>query len=590
MKSQRTFGWIQNPASTMTLQRVVAIFDCQSEVTEWLLNERIPLLEANGMLHSVEEWKNYASIIQSGKPIPYSILKGKGCGNGERRNAKCSGIVQAVIDAQKYVEVEFNGVKSKIRKPYTDDWTADGFLRWGISVGFIDYDQETDTCKISDLGRRFIMADGEAFNNVLGEAYLSYPPACRVLQLLSSGEHLTKFEIGRNLGFTSEAGFTSFPQNIWVQAYNEHPEDRTIIRNNYEGSSDKYARMICSWLNEIGWVSISEKQVSEKCGGKEYSCSISQAYTITALGIANYKRAAGKSSFAQIPKRVFFSMLSTKSSDRDYLRLRRALILKYTEKEYRSLDQIKQFLASHGLTEDIATVKDDLQGLVNIGLNYAMKSGCYRLADKIHCLQIPQQEKTTGKGAISVIKDRIRPVLKNVNPKYLVLIDLSLDGKANLEFEIQTLDLLTNELDFKGKHLGGSRKPDGIIYYDTNGLIIDNKAYSKGYALPRHQIDEMVRYLQENNERREDINPSKWWNEFGNYVSHFNYAFISSFFTGQFLPRLQEIKNRTGINGAVLDIENLLYVAEALKREELSYHDFFKLFEQNDNIVFRLNP
>ena len=542
------------------------------------------------MLHNVEEWKKYVGIIQSGKPIPYSILKGKGCGNDERKNAKCSGIIQAVIDAQKYVEVEYNGVKSKIHKPYTDDWTADGFLRWGISIGFIDYDQETDTCEISDLGRRFITADDEEFNNVLGEAYLSYPPACRVLQLLSSGEHLTKFEIGRNLGFTSEAGFTSFPQNIWVQAYKEHPEDKAVIRNNYEGSSDKYARMICSWLNEIGWVSISEKQVSEKCGGKEYSCSISQAYTITASGIANYKRAAGKSSFAQIPKRVFFGMLSTKSSDRDYLRLRRALILKYTEKEYRDFDQIKQFLASHGLIEDIATIKDDLQGLVNIGLNYAVKSGCYKLTDKIHCLQIPQQGKTMEKGLISVIKERIRPVLKNVNPKYLVLIDLSLDGKANLEFEIQTLDLLTNELDFKGKHLGGSRKPDGIIYYDTNGLIIDNKAYSKGYALPRHQIDEMVRYLQENNERREDINPSKWWNEFGNYVSHFNYAFISSFFTGQFLPRLQEIKNRTGINGAVLDIENLLYVAEALKCEELSYHDFFKLFEQNDNIVFRLNP
>ena len=286
MKSQRTFGWIQNPASTITLQRVVAIFDFQSKATEWLVSERIPLLEANGMLHNVEEWKKYVGIIQSGKPIPYSILKGKGCGNDERKNAKCSGIIQAVIDAQKYVEVEFNGASSRIHKPYTDDWTADGFLRWGVSIGFIEYDQETDTCKISDLGRRFITADGEVFNDVLGEAYLSYPPACRVLQLLSSGEHLTKFEIGRNLGFTSEAGFTSFPQNIWVQAYNEHPEERTIIRNNYEGSSDKYARMICSWLNEIGWVSISEKQVSEKCGGKEYSCYISQAYTITALGLA----------------------------------------------------------------------------------------------------------------------------------------------------------------------------------------------------------------------------------------------------------------------------------------------------------------
>lgn len=587
MKSPRTFGWIQNPANTTTLQRIVAIFDPMSQITNWLLKQRIPLLEHNGLLHDIDEWKEYINIISSGNPIPYSILKGKGCGKGKRKDAKCSGIIQAVIDAQKNIEITINGIRSLIRKPYTDDWTADGFLRWAISIGFINYDPETDTCKISELGKRFISAKDQNFNNILGEAYLSHPPVCRILQLLSNGDHLTKFEIGRNLGFTSEAGFTSFPQNMWVQAYEEYPELRTIIRNNYEGSSDKYARMICSWLNEIGWVNISEKQVSVKYGGKEYSCNITQAYTITALGRVNYKRAIGKSSIARIPKLVFFGMLSTKPADKDYLRLRRALIIKYTQKEYRTLEQIKTFLVSNGLNEDLATIKDDLQGLINIGLNYAIKADCYKLVDEIHCLQIPTHEKQIEKSSVSIIKDRVRPLLKNIDNKYLALIDLSLDGKANLEFEIQTLDLLTNELCFKGKHLGGSRRPDGIIYYDINGLIIDNKAYSKGYAIPRHQIDEMVRYLQENNERREEINPNKWWEEFDNDVIHFNFAFISSFFTGQFLPRLQEIKNRTGKNGAVIDVENLLYTAEALKCGKLTYTDFFKLFDSNNMIVFK---
>ena len=346
--------------------------------------------------------------------------------------------------------------------------------------------------------------------------------------------------------------------------------------------------MICSWLKEIGWVNIAEKHVTEQYAGKSYSCSISQAYTITALGKINYKRATGKSSLARIPKLVFFGMLSTKPSDKDYLRLRRALIIKYTEKDYRNLAQIKDFLASHGLDETIETIKDDLLGLTNIGLNYNCKSNCYKLTDEIQCLQIPNGNDFS-KGDTSLIKDRIRPHLKHLNQKYLALIDLSLNGKANLEFEIQTLDLLTNELNFKGKHLGGSRRPDGIISYKINGLIIDNKAYSKGYAIPRHQIDEMVRYLQENNERREEINPNKWWNEFDNDVAIFNFAFISSYFTGQFMPRLNEIKNRTGINGAVINIENLLLVAEALKRGELTYPDFFKLFDCNNNISFHLN-
>ena len=571
----------------MTLQRVVAIFEPNSDIAKWLLSERIPLLTDNGLLHNVVEWDKYTAMICSGLPIPYSALKGKGCGRGRRADAKCSGIVQAVIDAQKKVEIIVNGEKVAMHKPYTDDWTADGYLRWAISIGFVEYNPEDDTCKISKLGIQFIYSSGTGFKEVLGQAYLSYPPVCRILQLLANGEHLTKFEIGRNLGFTSEAGFTSFPQNIWAQAYQEHPEERAIIRNNYEGSSDKYARMICSWLNEIGWVNISGKQVVEQYGGKSYSCTIAQAYTITALGRSNYKRAIGKSSSARVPKIVFMGMLSTKPVDKDYLRLRRALIIKYTENEYRSLDDIKNYLNSQGLDESTDTIKDDLQGLINIGLNYVLKSGCYKLVDEIKGLVI--QSSKCEKGDVSLIKDKIRPYLNNVNQKYLLLVDLSLDGSSNLEFEIQTLDLLTNELNFNGCHLGGSRRPDGIIYYSANGLVIDNKAYSKGYALPRHHIDEMVRYLEENNKRDAGINPNEWWKEFDEGVSHFNFAFISSFFTGQYVPRLQEIKNRTGVNGAVWDVENLLLVAEALKRGSLSYADFFLLFDKNDSINFAID-
>lgn len=587
MKIQRTFGWVQNPANSLTLQRVVAIFEPNSDIAKWLLSERIPLLTDNGLLHNVVEWDKYTAMICSGLPIPYSALKGKGCGRGRRADAKCSGIVQAVIDAQKKVEIIVNGEKVAMHKPYTDDWTADGYLRWAISIGFVEYNPEDDTCKISKLGTQFIYSSGTGFKEVLGQAYLSYPPVCRILQLLANGEHLTKFEIGRNLGFTSEAGFTSFPQNIWAQAYQEHPEERAIIRNNYEGSSDKYARMICSWLNEIGWVNISGKQVVEQYGGKSYSCTIAQAYTITALGRSNYKRAIGKSSSARVPKIVFMGMLSTKPVDKDYLRLRRALIIKYTENEYRSLDDIKNYLNSQGLDESTDTIKDDLQGLINIGLNYVLKSGCYKLVDEIKGLVI--QSSKCEKGDVSLIKDKIRPYLNNVNQKYLLLVDLSLDGSSNLEFEIQTLDLLTNELNFNGCHLGGSRRPDGIIYYSANGLVIDNKAYSKGYALPRHHIDEMVRYLEENNKRDAGINPNEWWKEFDEGVSHFNFAFISSFFTGQYVPRLQEIKNRTGVNGAVWDVENLLLVAEALKRGSLSYADFFLLFDKNDSINFAID-
>lgn len=81
-------------------------------------------------------------------------------------------------------------------------------------------------------------------------------PACRILQLLSEQGHLTKFEIGRQLGFIGEAGFTSVSQSLYVGGIDTAttPTERTEIRQNFEGSSDKYARMIAGWLCQIGWV------------------------------------------------------------------------------------------------------------------------------------------------------------------------------------------------------------------------------------------------------------------------------------------------------------------------------------------------
>ena len=103
----------------------------------------------------------------------------------------------------------------KIKKPYIDDWSADGFLRWAISIGFLDYDAVYDTCTFSERGLRFVSADtAEKKKQVLGEAYLSYPPSVRILKLLRDNGHLTKFEIGRELGFVGEDGFTSIDQAL----------------------------------------------------------------------------------------------------------------------------------------------------------------------------------------------------------------------------------------------------------------------------------------------------------------------------------------------------------------------------------------
>lgn len=137
---------------------------------------------------------------------PYTLLKGKGTPKGyTRTNAPCSGIIQAVLPGQ--------------RKEYQSDWPADSFLRRAISIGFLEYNRDNDTCTISDLGNKYAASldDSKEEKDVLTEAFLSYPPICRILTLLENGERMTKFELGCQLGFVGEAGFTSIPQNLILQ-------------------------------------------------------------------------------------------------------------------------------------------------------------------------------------------------------------------------------------------------------------------------------------------------------------------------------------------------------------------------------------
>ena len=178
---------------------------------------------------------------------------------------------------------------------------------------------------------------------------------------------------------------------------------------------------------------------------------------------------------------------------------------------------------------------------------------------------------------LTIKSANVRNRLKAVNHKYLNLIDLSFDGDSDREFEIQTIDLLTNELE--------SRKPDGIIAYDKHGVIIDNKAYSGGYSLPMNQADEMVRYIGENQRRSEKENPNKWWENFVSEVEDFYFLFVSSLFTGGFEQRLENISSRTGITGGAINSQNLLYLAERLKCGELAYGECFGLFGNKEIVV-----
>ena len=575
--AERTFGWVQEAYTITNLKNAVRAFVPDSDINKLLKEDKIPRLISDE--YNKDDMLRYLDADKI--EIPYTLLKGKGTPKGyTRTNAPCSGIIQAVLPGQ--------------RKEYQSDWPADSFLRWAVSIGFLNYDREKDTCSISELGYNYAVSEdgSKEEKELLIEALLSYPPVCRILGLLESGKSMTKFEIGCQLGFVGEAGFTSIPQNLILQGLSSATttEERNKLLSDTEGTSDKYVRTICAWLKSVRWVMQVSKEVTAELGYMTHTDTINQAYQITLEGKKMLKYATGSSKYKRIDKRVMWDMLATKPSDRNYLRNRRTYLIKYLSTAYRTLDEIADHLQTKGMDEDTGTIIDDIQGLINIGINVNKSGDCFKVMDNIVGLDIPDSVKSSdaSKSDLSVLKDSVRNKLAHINHKYLVLIDLGFDGSADRDYELQTADLLTSELEFKGARLGDTRKPDVCVFYDENGLIIDNKAYSKGYSLPIKQADEMFRYIEENQKRDKNLNSNEWWSIFDDAVSKFNFAFVSGEFTGGFKDRLENISRRSHINGAAINSVNLLLLAEELKSGRMSYSDAFDKFECNDEIDFHI--
>lgn len=197
--NSRTFGWVQDPSNFESLYKVVSIFNFESVVYKNLYNNIIPKI--------VEERDGKQRLIEALEVRPLMIKYSDLVGTSfkPRNIARCNGIVQAAIEGQ--------------RRPYIADWPADNFVRWAHALGFIKYNYYDDTFEITELGIELSNAEDEKERNeIIKLALLSYPPVSRILSLLETGRVMTKFELGRNLGFIGEYGFTSLPQDILIMS------------------------------------------------------------------------------------------------------------------------------------------------------------------------------------------------------------------------------------------------------------------------------------------------------------------------------------------------------------------------------------
>lgn len=563
-KDTRAFGWVQDSSNIQSLCDVVAVFDAASDFHKQLVDKLIPrlVLPQDGRKEMLE------ALSSNPLALKYRMLTGTSF--TPRSSSRCNGIIQAAVKGQK--------------REFIGDWPADNFVRWAHAVGFIKYDYADDTFSITEKGLELTSADdAETRKSLLIRAILSYPPAYRILSLLSDPDDAyTKFELGEKLGFTGEEGFICYPVRSIVAALagTTDKDERSKIRSDWESSSDKYARTIAQWLRQLGLISNCQKEVVVPYGRKFLSETLG-AYSITPQGERALRNVSGNSKHPKSEKIVSYEMFATKGSDREYLRLRRSLILKsLIDNHYSvSLSKIQDFLKSRNLEESVETIKDDLSGFENLGLNVEIKGETVALFDKIADFCIPVYQGLTAKSDLSIEKDRIRKQLKVLPHDYLSLLDIAFDPKQNRLFEMKTTDLFVSECGFYGCHLGGANKPDGILYTGKSedslyGIIVDTKAYSHGYHLPIQQQDEMRRYISNNQGRDERINPTKWWEEFPDYLEKYCFMFVSGDFKGNIDEKLNKIYLETGTKGTAMPIVTALLTADRIKSGDMTLKQF----------------
>jgi hypothetical protein len=197
------------------------VFDRNSAQHRELVSEKLPRL--------ISPDDNRDELIAAMNAIPLKIkyLHLVGTAFKPRQLARCNGIIQAAVKGQ--------------RRDFISDWPADCYVRWAHCLGFIFYDYIGDSFGITEIGQQLTEAYtsdtklNEQEYALLTSALLTYPPAIRILSLLSpEGIHLTKFELGQQIGFIGESGFGSMPQSTLIRSLTTiiDTKEKNTMRNN----------------------------------------------------------------------------------------------------------------------------------------------------------------------------------------------------------------------------------------------------------------------------------------------------------------------------------------------------------------------
>ncbi len=454
-------------------------------------------------------------------------------------------------------------------------WADENYTRFAQALGFIDYDREGDDFSITQLGIDLLKTKPGSLEEkeIFEKGLLSYPPVSRILELLINYGHLTKFEIGKKLGFQGEQGFPSYPQELFTKEYYlaKTPREKNKIISNKESTVDKYARMICHYLMQVGWVECIPKDLEYKEGNIIYKARTPHAFKITDKGRIAYRKVVGISTQRKIAKRITYEMLASgKQIGCKLLRHRRTVILEFLVRKGKlvPIEDIINHLKEKKIEVELQDVQNDIQGLINSGISIKKISDQHKITDRIE-LDIPGEETFELRNK-ELVEKLINKFLKTIQyvPQDIVqqIITQSFIGKMSLKFEQTVFDLYNKIIGFQGEKLGGAHKPDCLLWYkatlgnNSYGLIVDAKSREGYFSVGIGEVDKMRRYLEEFT----PVLKEKY------QVSKAHFLWVSSGFRGTYKHSLERLHSKSKSYGALISSQNSLILAENITNQNRS--------------------
>lgn len=460
------------------------------------------------------------------------------------------------------------------------EWDARCRIKAICACGMAELDRDMQGYQLTELGRALRAAPKSSEDDdvlspeereIFQKGLLTNPPVIRTLQLLNEnrkngGGPMSKYDIGGRLGFVGDTGFTHFEAGF--VAWNGKNF------NDAEGSADKWARTILSWLCQVGW--------AVQSGVEKYGEQTLPLYT-TRYEVDRVLQYSARSTVKYVPQEM---LCSAHHPFAQIVQQRRAAVLRIlSQKPYMAISDLTSAVQAQGLEADEETLAFDILNLRQAGIQISKEVSIYRLTDNIHLDTPPEQLPIKVQGRVADVEKQIERYVmayEDILPSKLVdnLIRYGSGGAKTAAYFEDTVRALFSIMGYEAKCLGQGRgrvtdvivKYRDPLYSKSYALMIDTKA-SNPYAFPAGDVRKMKEYIAlHGKELMQDMIP--------------NHAFL--FASMAFKPPegpLEEIAADTAVSGTTADVFSLMDFAAKVLKQEISIKDMYPHFTTNRQFV-----